>query len=151
VSADETSDEGCLGSFENVPRRTCLPDVASFHDDHLVGERHGLVLAMGHMHKAYAEIALQAFQFTAHMFAQEGVKRGKRLVKQENLRPRYERARQRDALLLTAGQLRRQPIGKVAHPDEFQELARARPPLDLAHSANLKAVGNVVDRRHMRK
>jgi hypothetical protein len=151
VSADETSDEGCLGSFENVPRRTRLPDVAGFHDDHQVGERHGLVLAMGHMHEADAEIALQALQFTAHMFAQERIKRRKRLVEQKNLRPRDEGARQRHALLLTAGQLRRQPIGKVAHPDELQELARAPAPLDLARPANLKAVGDVVDRRHMRK
>jgi hypothetical protein len=151
VSADETSDEGRPGFFENLPRRTRLPDVAGFHDDHQVGERHGLVLAMGHMHEADAEIALQALQFTAHVFAQERIERRKRLVEQQNLRPRDEGARQRDALLLTARQLRRQPIGKVAHPDEFQELARARPPLDLARPANLEAVGHVIDRRHMRK
>lgn len=125
--------------------------MAGFHDDHQVGERHGLVLAMGHMHEADAEIALQALQFTAHVFAQERIERRKRLVEQQNLRPRDESARQRDALLLTARQLRRQPIGKVAHPDEFQELARARPPLDLARPANLEAVGHVIDRRHMRK
>jgi hypothetical protein len=49
--------------------------MAGFHDHHQVGERHGLVLAMGHVDETDAEFPLEALEFAAHVFAQEGIER----------------------------------------------------------------------------
>ena len=72
--------------------------------------------------KRDAELALQALQFLAHAHAQKRVERRQRLVEQQHLRLGDQRARQRDALLLAAGELRRQALGELLHLDQFEEL-----------------------------
>ena len=151
MTTDEAGDEGRVRLLEYLSSRGRLPDMAGFHDHHHVGERHRLVLAMRHVQEADPELPLKALQFAAHMLAQEGIERRQRLIEQQDLRPGDQRARQRDALLLAARHLRRQALGETAHLDEVKELARPLAPLGFGRAADLKAVGDVVDGRHMRK
>ena len=58
---------------------------------------------------------LHAPQLAAHLQAQKLVERRQRLVQQQHARIGDQRARQRDALLLPARKLRRQPVGERLH------------------------------------
>src|SRR6266404_9321079 len=51
-----------------------------------IGERHGFVLIVRDEKKRDADFALQGFQLTLHLLAQVGVKRGKWLVQEQELR-----------------------------------------------------------------
>ena len=67
---------------------------------------------------------LQALQLAAHLQAQELVERRERLVEQEHARIGDERAGQRHALLLAAGELRRDAVGEGLHVDERRACGR---------------------------
>ena len=58
--------------------------------------------------------------------AQVDVEAGERLVEQQQLRPRRQRACQRDALLLAARQLVRGRCAVCAKPDQIEQLVHAR-------------------------
>jgi hypothetical protein len=88
-------------------RRPDLLDQAVVHDDHGVGQRHRFFLRVRDVHEGQAQFLLPAAQLGAHLDAQEGVERRQRLVEQQHARLGDERARQRHALLLAAGQLAR--------------------------------------------
>ena len=74
---------------------------------------------MGDVNEGDAELALHVAQLLAHLDAQELVERRKRFVEQQHARLGDRGARQRDALLLAAGKLRRQPVRKFGQPDFF--------------------------------
>ena len=65
-------------------------------------------------------------QLGPHLPARVRIERGHRLVEQEHLRPASERARERDALALTAGQLGRLRLGEVLDLQPPQQPVRAR-------------------------
>ena len=71
----------------------------------MVGQRQRLGLVVGDIDEGDAGAALQLLQLDAHVLAQLGVEVGQRLVEQQDSRLDHEAARQRDALLLAAGQL----------------------------------------------
>ncbi len=62
----------------------------------------------------------------SHLRSQARVERVERLVEQHELRRRRERTRERDALLLTAGQLVGAALGEMGKADEIQQLEHAR-------------------------
>jgi hypothetical protein len=82
VTADEAGDESRVGLLEYLPSRGRLADMAVFHDDHHVGERHCLILAMRHVQETDPEFPLKALQFAAHMLAQEGIERRQGLIEE---------------------------------------------------------------------
>ena len=63
-------------------------------------------LIVGHVESRDAQAALQLAQFEAHALAQFGVEIAERFVQEQHLRLAHQRARQREPLLLAAGQLR---------------------------------------------
>ena len=90
------------------------------------------------------ELALDPLQLELHLLAQLHVERAERLVEQERSRPVDERPRERDALLLAAGELPRPPALEPFELDDPQQLvdaargARARgTPLTLSPNATL--------------
>ena len=104
-----------VAGFSNTSRGAPdLLDRALVHHDDEVGERQRLVLAVRDMDEGNAELTLQPTQFGAHAHAQERVERRQRLVEQQDLRMGDQRARQRDALLLPAGQLRGHALRRKA-------------------------------------
>ncbi len=96
-------------------------------------------------------LRLQPLQFDAHAHAQERVERRQRLVEQQHARLGDERARQRDALLLAAGKLRRHALGVRRHRDEFEELHRPLAPRLLLDAAHLQRERDIVDAGEVRK
>ena len=70
---------------------------------------------MRHVDERDAELVLDALQEELHLLPQLQVERTERLVEEENARPAHERAGERDALLLAAGELAR-----LAVPDSRQ-------------------------------
>ena len=151
VAADEAGDEGRCRLVEHLARGAGLLDPALVHHHDEVGQRHRLFLAVGDMDEGDAEPRLQRLQLLAHLDAQERVERRQRLVEQQDLRIGDQRARQRHALLLAAGELRRQAAGVGLHLHELQHArAPARGAL-LVDAAHLQAEGDVVDAVEMRE
>ncbi len=151
MAADEARDELACGALEHLAGRAALADVAALHHHQQVGERHGLLLAVGDVDEADLELTLQALELLAHLHAQERVERRQRLVEQKDGRLHDQSARQRDPLLLPARKLRRQARGVVGHAHEIEKLARSSMPLGLRHASHLQAEGDVVEGAQMRE
>ena len=103
--AEEVGDEGVLGVREDFPRRALPQDLALAHDDHVIGQRHGLGLIMGHVYRGQTEPLLNVAQLEAHRLAQPGIEIGQRLVEEEHARAVDQRAGEHDPLLLSPAQL----------------------------------------------
>ena len=95
------------------------------HDADLVGDRERVVLVVRHQDRGHVLPLEDLAHFQAQALAQVDVEVGERLVEQQQLRPRRERARERDALLLAAGQLVRVAGGGAFHADDVEQLADA--------------------------
>ena len=89
-----------------------------------------------------------AFLDRADFFAQRnadlGVERRQRLVEQQQLGLRRQCARQRDALLLTAGELVRVAVAELRQLDDLEHLRDALVGLGLADAGHLQAEGDVL-------
>ena len=72
------------------------------------------------------DLALDPLQLDLHLLAQLQVERAERLVEQQHGRAVDERARERDALLLAAGELARPRLLAPAQLDELERLRHAR-------------------------
>ena len=63
---------------------------------------------------------MQRLELDLHVGAQLAVERAQRLVEQQQMRREDERAGERHALLLAAGELSRQALGEVAELDQVE-------------------------------
>ena len=72
-----------------------------------------------------ANLRLQTLQFDLHVLAQLGVEGGHGFIEQQQGGLIHEGARERDALLLTTGELRRTALTTTREVDEIQHLAGA--------------------------
>ena len=104
--------------------RPDLLDAAAIHHHHAVGQRHRLGLIVRDIERGHAEPLLDRAELVAHLHAQLGVEIAQRLVEQQHLRLEHQRARDRDALLLAAGQRRRRALGEILHLDQPQRSRR---------------------------
>jgi len=68
------------------------------------------------------EARLEELQLQLHLLAQLAVEGAERLVEEQDGGTVHQGARERDALLLSAGELRRLPVGEAAHLDQVQRL-----------------------------
>ena len=95
---------------------------------------------MGDEDEGDADLALDALELELHRLAQLEVERGQRLVEQQRTRPVDQCPRQRDALLLAAGQFPRTAVGLALELDQFEHLVDPRADLclgdDLRRSPN---------------
>ena len=105
-AADELRDEEVRGVMVDVGRRADLLQHALVHDGDAVGERHRLDLVVRDVDGGLLVLEVQPLQLGAHLLAQLGVERADRLVHQHRLRPAHQRAADRDALHVAAGELR---------------------------------------------
>ena len=108
--ADERRDETVDGPAIDLVRRAELADAALRKHGDPVGQAERLALVVGDEDGGHAELALDFLDLDLHRRAQVPVERRERLVEQQHLGPDDERARQRDALLLAAGELARLAI-----------------------------------------
>ncbi len=92
---------------------------------------------MGHQEEGNAGAALHGFQFEAHLFAQFGIERGQRLIEQQDVGLKHQRARQGDALAFAAGKLRGAAGFLAGEADQLQGFAHAA--IDLGGAVALEA------------
>ncbi len=130
---DEIGDERRRRKTIDLLRRADLVDHALVHDDDAVGHGERLLLVVRHHDGGDAEAALQRADLIAQAHAHLGVEGGERLVEEEQARRGRERARQRHALLLPAGELHRIFVLLVGQADEGEQLVD--PALDLGARA----------------
>ncbi len=106
---------------------------------------------MGHVHEGDPDLALDRLELDLHLLAELQVERAERLVQQEHPRLVHDRAGERDALPLAAGELRRL-AGAVApeahHAEGFFGARAALPFVDLLHH---EPVLDVLLHRHVRE
>ncbi len=118
--ADEIGDELRGGKFVNLGRRAGLDDLAVIHDADAARQGHGLFLIVRDDEEGHTELVLQADQLELRVLAQLLIERAQGLIEQQQLRPLDQRARERDALALAAGQLVRFALGEAAELHEVQ-------------------------------
>ena len=106
---------------------------------------------MGDVDEGDAQLVLKPLQFNPHPQAQEFVQRRKRFVQKQHLGVGDQRAGQRDALLLAARKLGRDPVGEVEKLNPVQHLTRLVAPLGGRHAVDPQAEGDVVGQRQMRE
>ena len=95
------------------------------------------------------DLVVQAAQPLAQLGADLGVERAERLVEQQHPRLDRERAGERHALALAAGELGRVALGEAGEPDDPQQLVDARLDLVLGLLADRQAEADVVAHRHV--
>ena len=83
------------------------------------------------MMKVRPSLLLQMHQLELGLLAQLLVERGERLVEQQHARALDQRARERDALALAAGELMRLALAETFELDQRQHLGDARRDLGL--------------------
>ena len=105
--AEEVGDEHRPRLLVDLARRARLLDGALAHHRDAVAHRERFLLVVRDEHEGDPELGLQRLQLDLEVLAQPGVERAERLVEQQHARPEHERPRERDALLLAAGELRR--------------------------------------------
>ena len=128
-----------------------LFDPALVHHHDVVGERHRFFLAVGDLDEADAELALKPLQLAAHPHPQERIERGERLVEQQDLRLGDQCAGERDALLLAAGELGREPGRIGRHRHQLEQFAGALVPVAPVDAAHFEGKRHVVEHAQMRK
>ncbi|MDF2697656.1 MAG: uncharacterized protein K0S65_6039 [Labilithrix sp.] len=129
---------------------TLLPHVAHHaavtERDHARGARRDVVL-VGDEHDRDPAIAVQPLQEGKDLEARPRIEIARRLVGEEHRRPSDERARDRDALLLTAGELIRCMMHAIREPHGRQRLERLLAPLAHRDAAIDERELHVLERR----
>ena len=121
-----------------------LLDPPALHDGDAVGHGEGFLLVVGHVEDRHVEVLLDVLELELHVGAELLVERAQRLVHQEDARPEDEGPRQRDALLLAAGELARQPLLVAGEPHQLERLADAPPRLGARASCDLERERHVL-------
>ena len=113
----------CLGSSSTSAGVPCSTIVAVVHEDDAVGDLAGEAHLVRHDDHRHAGLG-QPPDHRQHLADQLGIERRGRLVEQHQPRRDRERAGDRDALLLAAGEPVRQVVGVVGQADARQQAER---------------------------
>ena len=141
-----------FGIFVDFGRRADLADAALVHDGDAGGERHRLFLVVGDDDEGDAGLVLDVHELELGVLAQLLVERAERLVEQQQLRLLGERAGERDALALAAGELMRLAAGerRRAARGRASRLTRSLR-CGVGHRLVLQAVADILLDRHVRE
>src|SRR5690606_19443366 len=148
--SDEAGDELVRGPVVEVDRRVHLLDVAVLHDHDARAHRHGLDLVVGHVDGRHGKALVQLQDGGAHLDAQLGVEVRERLVHEEDLGLANDRAAQRDALPLTAGQLAGTAVEQVLDLEDAGCLADPAVDICLGRAPEAQAERHVLVDVHVR-
>ena len=149
--ADEPRDELGRRPLVDLGRRPHLLDPTGSHDGDAVGDRHRLLLVVGDVGDREAELALKPLDLVAHEHPEVGVEIRQRLVEEEHAGPHAQRAGQRDALLLAAGQLIRAAIPEPFQAHDAQEVLHARGDLAARAAPDAERIPHVAGHRQVRE
>ena len=137
------------GALVELARRADLLDPAVVQDHDAVGDLHRLLLVVGDEDGRHVDLVVQPPQPRAQLGADLGVERAERLVEQQHARLDRQRAGERHALALAAGELRRVARRGSRQADEPQQLVDPRVDLGLRALADRQAEGDVVAHGHV--
>jgi hypothetical protein len=122
----KSATKAVAGSAVDLLRRADLLDHAVVHHHDAVGHGQRLFLVVRHHDGGDAERRCSALISWRRRSAHLGIERRQRLVEQQQAGRRRQRARQRHALLLAAGELGRILRACIGQADHRQQLADAR-------------------------
>ena len=114
-----------------------------------VGDVERLGLVVGYQHRGDMHLVVQAAQPGTQIVANPRVQRAERLVEQQHLGIDGQRAGQRHALTLTAGELTRVAGLETAEPHHLQQVVYLLGDLGLGPPPNLQPEGHVVPNGQM--
>jgi len=103
-----------------------------------------------HVHRVILSLPRKVFRSFAGFLAQLGVEVAQRFIEQDDLGLGHQGARERDALLLAAGELGRGALFHAFQVHEAQRLGHALADDLLGDVADLQRVGDVVEHIHVR-
>src|SRR5687768_8269653 len=106
---------------------------------------------MRHHDRGYAQALLQRADFLAKPQPLERIQRRERLIQQQQSRRRGKRARESNALLLTAGKLAGEPRRTIGQADQLEQLGDPRGDRGARLAPVDQAVGHVVEHAQVRK
>ncbi|MNY07837.1 hypothetical protein D3C86_1406590 [compost metagenome] len=151
--AQKTHDEGAVRLAADLLRRALLYDFALIEDDNTIGKIERLFLVMRHENRGDAERIVNLAQPAAKVAAHIGVQRSERLIQQQHLGIDRKRTRQRHALPLPAGNLRRETVAQTIKLHQPQKLPNAGVDRRLVplHLRDLHAESDVLMQSHMRE
>ena len=147
---DELRDEPRFRPSVDVLRRPHLQQVPLVEDRQPVGDGQGLFLVVGDVDRGQTGLFADAPDFRPHFKPQFGVEIGQRLVEQQALGLDDQRAGQRDALLLAAGELVGLGVRAVGQFDHFQRAAHAGRGIGFPDGAHFETEGDVFAQGHVR-
>ena len=150
-AADEARHEGGRRLHVELARRGELFDAPMVEHRDTVRHRQRLALVVRHVDEGDAEFLLQALELDLHFLAQLEVERAQRLIEQQHLRMIDERARQRHALSLPAGELRRPALTQRFELHQLEHLARQSLALVARDTAHARTVRDVLQHGHVRE
>ena len=142
--ADEARDKGVFGVGIYLLGCADLHDVTGLHDGNAVGDGERLLLVVGDVDGRDTKAALELFDDGAHLHTQLGIEVGERLVHQKHARLDDKGTRQRDALLLTAGEVARLALGEVGDLHQLKRLLHTLLYLRLGDLPRLETVGHIL-------
>ena len=152
-AAEEVVDERAGRLVVDRLGRADLLDAPAVHHHDAIGHLERLVLVVGDEHAGDLELVVQPPQPAAQLLADLGVERAEGLVQQQHARLDGERAGERDALALAAGELRGVAVRDPVELHELEQLLHAR--LDLALGRpqpprpHAEPEGDVLEHRHV--
>ena len=121
------------------------------HHDNFVRHCKGFGLIVGYENRGDADAVLNGFQLNAHVFAQVGIKGGKRLIKQEHIWLDHDGAGQGDALLLTARELAWVTVFDIGQAHDIERVFDFLGHVRLGDIAVFEAEGDVFANRAVRE
>ena len=148
--ADEAGNEARSRAVVHVFGCSDLLDPPAVHDHDAIGHGHRFNLVVGDVDRGVAILVVKTPDLEAHLAAQVGIAVGQRLVEQEDVWIGRKGARERDALLLPAGQLAGIAVRLLGEARRAQQGFRPRLALCRRHRLHLQAVSDVLAHGHVR-
>ena len=137
--ADEVRDEAVGRALVDFVRRVALEEPPVLQHRHAVGHDQRLLLVVRDHHEGDADLVLQALQLELHGAAELLVERGERLVEQEQARALHQRAGERHALLLAAGELVGAAVGELGRDASSARMASTRAAISARGSRSISS------------
>ena len=148
--ADERRDEAVPGPAVDLQRRADLLEAAGMHHRQAIRDRESLLLVVRHVDRGEAGLLADAADLAAHLEPELRVEVREGFVEEQAARLHDERAGERDALLLPAGELVGPTRGLVLHLHRGKGPADPVGGLRLADAAHAESEGDVLGECHVR-
>src|SRR5262249_5612589 len=151
--AEELVDKRRRRAVVDLIRRSDLFNLAFVHDDDAVGDFQRFLLIVGDENAGDVDLVVQLAQPAAKLKAHLGIQSAERLVEEQNAGFDSQRSRQRHALPLASGELRRITLGQFLELDQLQQFIHQESNLTVGRTQlarpDFQAEGDVFENGHM--